>query len=280
MQALQATLAGSMLDSMSQGEAGEPTLSRRELLKFGAKAGFLVIGGGVVATYGVAIGEAAYHEYTKHDEAAAEVKARAETIARRVKEGMAYDWKYGSVWPGLAILPSSVDLYRTPSLHPATKINWPGKPDEHLIAQRPFMIKGSLDVNTNLNESRDGIGDETMGFWLPNSEDIVFLDRSAHRFQILMPTHTAAAVFRNDYQDIVGEPVALEPAVERNGVTWRYINSEVVYLDGSQGSRRDAIPIHKVCGRSGWADQRTATAEYNDFQTGNLNPDFITLPEG
>ncbi|MES2971432.1 MAG: hypothetical protein V4702_03870 [Patescibacteria group bacterium] len=247
-------------------------LSRRTLLRWIVAAPLI----GVVGTAGV---EAKQFHDRQRDVQSRERQV-GETYAYRVRQGMKESWITASVWPGLAILPSSVRLFATPTLHHDTEVEWPqDKRDQHLTLQRPFMVRASLEQNNYDHEDETvPVGDEVMGFWLPGTNTVAFIDREHYSHQILLPSHSGKPVYTDNFAGIVGESILLEAPVTRQGLTWRYLKSERVYQEGDANFARRAVSVNKVVGCSVWSDTPEALGAYNAFETeGAFN--IIRLPE-
>ncbi len=208
----------------------------------------------------------------REQEAKERRRENAEQIALIVKSGMTRNWQRVSVWPGLALVPASVRLYTTPTLHEDTEISWPGPYEVHdLAAQRPFMISRCLALNKSaVDPPADLVGSEVMGVWLPETEDIVFFDRAANYTRILLPTNSGADIYDSNFEDIKGEDVILEKPLENRGLTWRYL--EINRPPPYEGNR-----VVKVCGRSAWLDLGQQAEVIKAYETG-WGDDPVQLP--
>ncbi len=196
----------------------------------------------------------------------------AQALAQSVGEGMRHTWASASVWPGLAIVPPSVPLFATPSLHPGTKLDWPGAADRKLIVQRPFLITASLQLNGAALP--DGIHRQIMGGWLPKSEQIAYFDRWTYKNRILLPNVSRNKVY-DEVGAALGETVTLEPAASIDGLTWRYLLSEYV-----NSSYYPAEVFNRVCGRSILGNVFEVNSAIDNY-SGSQYPvtDLVRLPE-
>jgi|GEM_PF-3167958 hypothetical protein len=255
------------------------SLSRRELLKA------TILGGGALLTVGGSfVLKHVINDHERHElEQAAEYADgdfEREELADRdydVKQGMRRYWQEASVWPGLAILPPDVQLFGTVMLDKDSEIAWPkGSEADHLAVQRPFMVLQTLKDEGFVPISGEA-GDQpplpgVMSFWMPDSQQIAFCDQQAFSSEILMPTNSNAPIYESDtnYNGIVGENVHLEPAVARDGLTYRYLQY------GGDWFGEDEI-VTKVCGRSIWANLAEVATAYTAFETGQ-GTDLVQLP--
>jgi hypothetical protein len=191
----------------------------------------------------------------------------------RFETGISDNWLAGVVWPGLAIIPPSVELFSTPTLYKTTQVQWSEeKTREHLAVQRPFMAHGTAAMNqVGMPDVLQAVGPEVLGFWLPNSDEMVFCDRAEYSDQILLPTNSTAGIYYDNRRVIGGESITLEPAVRRDSLTWRYLENQLAV----GGARPETLT--KVCGRSTWAGIDQVSEAYYDFDTRHGN-DLIQLP--
>lgn len=242
-------------------------MSRRTFIKGVVGAGALAGAGGLVGWQHHLSGE-------RQGKQANFEQQQMELFNQRVKDGMSKNWFQATVWPGLAIIPSSVELYSSAALLKDSKIIWPEEDrGEHLVVQRPFLINQSAKLNQEPITNNPANGDdEVLGFWLPGSQQLAFCDRTAHQDQILLPTHSGAAIYTSDHIGIVGEPVVLEFPLKHQGLTYRYM--EANYDDGFNKVTKQT----KVLGRSEWLTSGEVSQSYYAFQTGEGN-DLIQLPE-
>ncbi|HEY4964564.1 MAG TPA: hypothetical protein VIH90_07795 [Candidatus Saccharimonadales bacterium] len=216
--------------------------------------------------------------------AAAERKAEygtARALAEQFDKGVSSDWTFVSVWPGLAVIPSSVKLFDTPSLDSSSEVDWPAShTDHHLLAQRPFLARQTARQNL-FNPDVGGpanvnIGSQVLGLWMPSSNKLAYCDLGAYESSILLASSSTAPIYEHKYQGVVGEDINLEPALDKRGLVWRYLTVkevEFTYEDGTQ----DTTTVNKVIGRSQWATEAESAYAYYAFNTGEGN-DIVQLP--
>jgi hypothetical protein len=113
-----------------------------------------------------------------------------------------------------------------------------------------------------------------MGFWMPDSQQIAFCDQQAYSSEILMPTNSDAPIYKSNtsYNGIIGEKVDLEPAVQRGGLTYRYLQDE------THSAFDRHYTVDKVVGRSAWVDIEQEATAFDAFRTG-VGTDIVQLPE-
>ena len=198
-----------------------------------------------------------------------------EFTARVVEQGMQHDWEKCSVWPGLAIISPEADLYTTPTLDKGSKIAWPdGQRTNQLAVQRPFLIKRSVEENRSpYNTPTTPIGPSVLGFWMPDSEQIAFFDQAAESYEATMPTNSDARIYLGPGEEngFIGQEVTLQPPSFVNNLTWRYLDNKISTDSGE-------VTVHKVVGRSAWADLEQAAADYQTFETIRTGDDIVQFP--
>lgn len=254
------------------GPEPEPlSLTRRELIKLGATS---VLGIGI-AVVAIDAKNAANARHEQERQAAVD-------FGRKVEKGLSGDWDKATVWPGLALIPHSVELFTTPTLHEGTKVDFPKDHlSDHLVVQRPFMVFETVQANPTASSNKQAVGPEdidaeVLGFWLPNSNQLAYCDRAQYATEILLPTHSRAGIYENDeggYQRIVGESVTLQPAAEREGLVWRYLDNTV------RGILAKPFVSAKVCARSLWQNMVDSAIDYySDEANQGSGADLISLP--
>lgn len=252
-------------------------ISRRDLLRRGGLIAGCVIAGTAVIEY--------FEQQHKDSEKQAQLNANklenAKDLAKAFDQGVSREWSVVNVWPGLAIIPSDVELYTTPTLEAETTVDWPSdKTDKHLLAQRPFMARATARANDlhspGSNHLEVPVAPEVLGFWLPQTNDMVFCNRAAYKSSILLPSHSPLPLYENNFQDVIGEKINLQPPLNHKGLIYRYLKTEEVNYYFSPGDE-DIETITKVVARSVWADPAYAAQAFYDFSTGE-GPDLIDLP--
>jgi hypothetical protein len=244
---------------------------------------FLLIGGLSVVGLAAAglLGEKILDNHERADQAHNQEIDNDNSSAKVFAEGLSSNWQFATVWPGVAIIPSAVKLFSTPELNPSTEVEWPtDKSQRHLIAQRPFMAKGTAGANlVDAYGDRFGanFGSEVLAFWMPHSDDLVYCDRAANSGNILLASNSTDKIWTNNYSGIVGEGVLLEPTLRSGGLTYRYVEDQIVQLNFNTGEN-EHVTQKKVVGRSVWADPAQASQAYYDY-TEDYGNDIIQLPK-
>jgi hypothetical protein len=251
---------------------GGVRMSRRNFLK-GGLLGVCLIGAGVAS-------DKFYEEFKRSMQREHEEYEAALKFAKQFKEGVSGEWVLANVWPGVAIIPSDTKLFSTPSLNEQTTINWPSdKTADHLLAQRPFMVQATAQLNTLKADL--SIGSQVLGFWLPGSNQLAYCNRIKSGSDIVLPTSVMAlsSIYEDNYSRITGEKTILQPAASSHGLVWRYLDAERINEQADYGLPADKRLETKVVGRSVWADPALAAEAYYAFQTTEGN-DVVQLPAG
>lgn len=194
-------------------------------------------------------------------------------FSAQFEQGMLVGWRNVSVWPGIAIVPSDMPLFSSADMNPLTAIEWPAnRQDRHLIAQRPFMVKSTARMN--MPSVDPAIDEQVMAFCMPGSNDIVYCPRRSPYSQAILASNYTGPQY-NKEGIMLGEAIDLEPAVEDDGVIWRYLETDRVY----GYIPNEVVKEIKVCGRAGWADPNQVNTAFFNFSESQGN-DFIQLPRG
>jgi hypothetical protein len=107
---------------------------------------------------------------------------------------------------------------------------------------------------------------------MPDSEQMAFFDQGNQSYEATMPTNSDAPIWFPGEQDgFVGQEVTLQPSVFINNLTWRYLNNSISTAEGE-------VTVHKVVGRSAWADLEQAAADYQTFETARSGDDIVQFP--
>lgn len=197
----------------AQPEAG---LTRRDfLVGAGIAAGLLVVGG-IIS-----------HEALDDDPTPAE---------RDITEGIDKEWDKLSVFAGGVVLGSSVELNRSPDFSGSRRIDWPF--DGHALGvRRPVMVGQSAALNGYNNREIDA---GTIGFWLPEGQDLVFA-RYNPGFSIY-PIHTGhEAGYTDAYRHMLGETVEPESSPHSPDNPRHFIIERPEYEDRDSQVRRKDI---------------------------------------
>lgn len=264
-------------ESSATDDASATSMSRRHFLRLAGIAAGSLVGAGIAVNHLVVQHDRDEQEHQEGLQAAA-------NLGKLVSEGLEGNWQKATVWPGLAFIPRSVQLFSTPTLQEGTKVAWPDDHlQDHLAVQRPFMIWSTAEANKPTEPAlrEDSvIGEvypETLGFWLPNSNQLAYCNRGQYWNDILLPTHSQDPIYqgaKDGYQTIVGEAVTLQPALRREGLVWRYLS-----IIGRLDSDLQSFEWTKVCGRSQWDNMSDTTKDYYDDEANQGDGgDLISLP--
>lgn len=250
----------------------EPVAEPDQPRKPSRRAFLGLLGGTIAAATGVTVPVAIHrdNEEDKRQREEAERASQIEKIKLAAEQGMQGGWSEAFVWPGILVVSSDVELGSNPVDTTRDPLVWPGGSKSKLVIQRPFFIEQTLSEGS-IAQGLDA-GSTTVGFWLPGSNEIGYLDLERFRYSVIPAQRQNLALYDDRGVPTQGERVALQPVRSgADGLIWRHTEATRLRFDDLDYARYgdQEETIHKVCARSVFVDDPekvdTLLTNYNDY---------------